>query len=54
MKNGEVKTQDKPYIQGKKSIIKITNIDILTQLSNDESNVESKDDEFNTENGYSR
>ena len=44
----------KPNNQGDQSIIKITNIDILTQLSNDESDTESKDDEFNTENGYSK
>ena len=34
--------------------MKITNIDILTQLSKDESDTESKDDEFNTINGYSK
>ena len=44
----------KPNYQGDQSIIKITNIDILTQLSNDESDTESKDDEFNTKNGYSK
>ena len=44
----------KPNNQGDQSIIKITNIDILTQLSKDESDTESKDDEFNTTNGYSK
>ena len=40
--------------QKDKSIINITNINILTQLSKGESESETMDDEFNTLNGYSK